>query len=174
MSPAVKGTAAPRPRKPRRTPVVQWRRKRTLEGGDFEVHSVMPPLEAVGFVAVASRLSRGPYDVSAWRPPHLLIVAARLTGVSLDGTVATNPSFSAKEQNTLWELSLRSTPGFQVVPLIATARHAAAPGRGCECSGLPSDPVRFMALTGPSAGPGRAPNWRAWSPEDLLELERAA
>ncbi len=154
------------PAKPRRTGAVLWTKKRTLEGIDFEVYNVAPPLIAAGFHVGISRLSEGPFDVWAFRPPLVLVIAARLTRLSRDGTVAAAPRFSTAERAVLWDMVEQSTPGFEVMALTATAVHAAAAGgEGCECSGLPSDPVRFMVMTGPPAGPGRTPNEKLWLPE---------
>ncbi len=160
-------TARPRTRKPprtRRTPVEVHKLKRTKEGREFELYGIAPELEPFGYQVTPARLSRGPYDVAAWRPGELLLVAARLTGVALDGSVNKNPEFRTRELEALWGFAQRSQEGFKIVPLVSTALHAAAPDKACRCSGKKPDRARFMILTGPLAGPSRRPNWEPWAP----------
>ncbi len=163
VAPTGRGRAR-RPAKPRRTGAALHGLKRTKEGREFELYGIAPELEPAGYQVTLARLSQGPYDVAAWRPGRLLLIAARLTGVTTEGEVATNPAFRVRELAVLWEFAQKSQPGFEIVPLVATALHAAAPGKGCRCSGQVPDRARFLILTGPPAGQSRRANWEPWVP----------
>jgi hypothetical protein len=162
----------PRPaakaRRPNRTPGEKWQRARQREGRDLELYRVAPALEADGYGVTFSHQSKGPYDHVAWKVGQLLVVAARLTKVNLEtGAADANPKFAQAELAVLWEFACRSRPGFEVVPLVATALHAAAPDKACRCSGLEPDPVRFLRLTGPPAAQGQRGRWEPWYPDSV-------
>lgn len=162
----------PRPptkaRRPNRTAPERWKLARQKEGHDFELHRVAQALEADGYEVNFSHHSQGPYDHAAWKVGQLLVVAARLTRVSLEtGAADANPKFAQAELAVLWEFACRSRPGFEVVPLVATALHAAAPGKACRCSGLGPDPVRFLKLTGPPAAQGQRGRWESWHSDSV-------
>lgn len=151
----------------RRTPEQIFSRRRSLEGGDFERYAVAGPLEAAGHTCARSHRSRGPFDWVALAPGRVLVVAARLTRVPHNGAAGpANPEFSAAELAALWHIAAGlSAPGMAAVPLLATARHAAAPGTLCRCAGAEPDPARFLRLLGPPNGAGRRRNWEPWEPE---------
>lgn len=168
---------ATRTRRPNRTPVEAHRLARQKEGHDFELYCVAPPLKADGYEVAFSHQSKGAYDHAAWKvgPTYgqLLLVAARLTKVDTTGyQVDANPKFANAELAVLWEFSRRARPGFEIVPLIATALHAAAPGKRCRCGGLEPDPVRFLRLTGPPVGVGQRGNWEPWYPDEVDAAQR--
>jgi hypothetical protein len=151
-----------------RTPESIARSKRTKEGGDFEQFSVPAALRAEGYEVVFADKSRGPFDHLAVKPGQLLVIGARLTPLG-----GANPHFDDDEWSALWEFAeATSMASAEVVPLIATARHAGGPPGGtgkCRCAREVPDSVRYMRLVGPKvAGAGKRPPWVAWSPDFAL------
>lgn len=153
----------------RRSPEQMFNLKRSKEGRDLELYAVPAALETDGYEVNFSHRSHGPYDHAAWKPGQLLLIGARLTGVD-----RTNPTFTATEINTLWQLASANTrPGFDVIPLIATAYHAPTVDRlgqpgPCRCQHTHPDlidPIRYLQLTGPAVGRGQRANWKPWTPD---------
>lgn len=153
--------------RPRRTPEEVHRFKRAKEGRHFELYGIHPALQNDGYQVNFSHMSKGPYDHAAWKIGQLLVIAARLTPAGLDGPGDKNPKFHNTELAALWEMSRQSKPGFEIVPLVATALHAAAPGKTCLCGGHQPDPARFLRLTGPPARASHRGNWEPWTPDQV-------
>lgn len=155
---------------PRRSPEAVAHAKRIKEGRDFERIAVPADLVANGYEVVFAHASHGKVDFLAIKTGQVLAVGGRLTSPS-----ETSPRFADDEWESIWAFAKLAAPGFEVVPLLATARHAGGPPNGsgrCRCSKLAPDPVRYLRLTGPASerGQGRTPPWESWSPDFALEM----
>ncbi len=150
-----------------------FRRKRVHEGLDFEQHVIAATLEPNGYVCTRSHMSKGPFDLAAFKIGQVLLIPARLTAVG-----AANASFSYRELADVWRLVEQlSRPGFDVRAVTATAVHA--PRRlqdgtfgPCRCAGIEPgdvDPVRFRELVTPPVKAGGRAVWRPWTPDEVGE-----